>query len=340
MSVYNAGGFLKEAVESVLAQTFEDFEFVIINDGSSDTSLATLREFTDPRVRILTQENRGLIAALNRGILESTGQYIARMDADDRCEPDRLEIQVRYLDEHPNIALLGGSVATMDESGNPLAPCVRYPQTHEEIWAEIGRRPSVFCHPAVMYRREEAIDVGMYRPDFAHAEDAEFFARLMTTYRAANLPDVLLHYRLCRSSVSLVRLAHGQANARLVARMIDRWQPGEDFVPTEEERRIAEREIARCSEPVPPQKIESAYQSRVARELLRGRQWRRALQHYRNAIRSDQFNRKAYLGVVAALLHIGGEPNYCESQNDSQGMILPKEEMVRGGKTSPEVAEL
>jgi glycosyltransferase involved in cell wall biosynthesis len=332
MSVYNAGGFLKEAVDSVLAQTFEDFEFVIIDDGSTDNSLATLRRFTDPRIRILTQENRGLIAALNRGILESTGQYIARMDADDRCEPDRLEIQVRYLDNHPEIALLGGSIATMDEAGNALAPCVGYPQTHEEIWAAIGRRPSVFCHPAVMYRRKEAIEAGMYRSEFAHAEDAEFFARLMTTHRAVNLPDVLLHYRLCRSSVSLVRLAHGQANARLVSKMIDRWQPGEAFVPTAGERDIADQEIAACQAPVPASKIESAYQSRVARELLRGREWRRALRHYWNAIRSNPFNQKAYAGVIAAILHIGGEPIYRPSPSDSDAMIMPKEELVHGGK--------
>jgi glycosyltransferase involved in cell wall biosynthesis len=332
MSVYNAGGFLPEAVESVLAQTFEDFEFVIIDDGSTDDSLSTLRRFSDPRIRILPQENRGLIASLNRGIMESTGQYIARMDADDRCEPDRLEIQTRYLDNHPEIALLGGAIATMDEAGNPLASYVRYPWSHEEIWAEIGRRPSVFCHPAVMYRRKEAIEAGMYHREFTHAEDAEFFARLMTRYRAENLPDVLLHYRLCRSSVSLVRLAHGQANARLVSRMIDRWEPGDDFAPTPEERRIADAEIARCLDPAPACKIESAYQYRVARELLRGRQWRRALRHYTNAIRSDYSNKKAYAGFIAAILHLGGESEYRGSPTQSQAIMLPKQELVHGGK--------
>jgi glycosyltransferase involved in cell wall biosynthesis len=312
MSIYNAGGFLKEAVNSVLAQTFEDFEFIIIDDGSSDDSLAALRQIRDSRLRILTQPNRGLIASLNRGIEEASGQYIARMDADDRCEPDRFEIQVRYLDRHPQIALLGGAIATMDEMGNALAPCVRFPATHEQIWAGLGRRPWVFCHPAVMYRRAAAMDVGMYRRDFAHAEDVEFFARLMTRYRAANLPDVLLHYRICRGGVSLTKLAHGQINARLVAAIIDRWKPGDEFALTAQERRQADDAIVQSRQMVGPRKIESVYQARLGRELLRGRQWRRALRHYLTALRNDYRNKKAIAGVAAALFHLGGEPMYSQ----------------------------
>jgi glycosyltransferase involved in cell wall biosynthesis len=307
MSVYNAGDFLREAVDSVLTQTFEDLEFIIIDDGSKDQSLQTLQEYTDPRIRILTQANRGLIASLNRGILEARGRYIARMDADDRCEPDRLEIQVRYLDHHPDIALLGGSVATMDEQGNPLAPFVGFPLTHEEIWSSVGRRPWVFCHPAVMYRREAAIDVGMYHTGFSHAEDAEFFARLMTKYRAANLPEVLLNYRLCRGGVSLTKLAHGQVNAKLVASIIDRWQPGEPFGPTPLERKAADEEIARCDASTTPAQIESAYQVRLGRELLRAKSWARARRHYINAIRSNPKNRRAYVGLAASWLHAGAE---------------------------------
>jgi hypothetical protein len=232
------------------------------------------------------------------------------MDADDRCEPYRFELQVRYLDSHPDIALIGGSIATMDEQGNPLAPCVGFPATHEEIWAGVGRRPWVFCHPAVMYRRDAAVDVGMYRSDFAHAEDAEFFARMMTRYRAANLPEVMLNYRLCRGGVSLTKLAHGQVNARLVATIIDRWKPGEPFAATAEERKAADDEIANSQESATPTRIESAYQARLGRELLRGRQWKRAFRHYARSLQSDHFNKKAYVGMAAALLHLGSEPLY------------------------------
>jgi glycosyltransferase involved in cell wall biosynthesis len=306
MSVYNGGGFLREAVDSVLAQTFDDFEFIIIDDGSRDDSLAQLRLITDARVRLVAQENRGLVAALNRGIEMATGEYIARMDGDDRCELDRFAIQVRYLDAHPKIALLGGSVATMDETGNPLAPCVRFPAAHEQIWAGIGRLPWVFCHPAVMYRRAAAMEMGLYKSDFAHCEDTEFFARLMTHYRAANLPDVLLNYRLCRSAVSFTKTAHGRINAQLVAKIIDRWKPGQPFAPTTEERAAADHSIENTQMAIDKKRIEAAYHCRVARELLRGRQWRRAFGHYATAIKTDPGNRKGYAGLAAALLHVGG----------------------------------
>lgn len=312
MSVFNAGDFLQEAVDSVLAQTFNDFEFIVIDDGSTDQSLPTLKRINDPRLKIIEQENRGLIASLNRGIELSTGQYIARMDADDRCLPDRFRLQMRYLDQHPEIALLGGSIATMDETGNVLAPCVAFPPTHGQIWAGIGRRPWVFCHPAVMFRRSAAVEVGMYRRDFAHAEDAEFFARLMTCHKAANLPDVLLNYRLRRSAISFTKAAHGRINAGLVAQIIDGWKPGEPFQATAEQRREADAAIAACSGSSSASQIESAYHCRVGRELLRGQQWSRALRHYATAMRNDWRNRMAYLGMISSMLHYGAEPPVSE----------------------------
>ena len=90
------------------------------------------------------------------------------------AKPDRFRLQVNFLDQHPEIALVGGSIATIDEMGNLLAPRVSFPKTHEQIWAGIGRRPWVFCNPAVMFHRQAAIEVGMYNREFAHAEDAEF----------------------------------------------------------------------------------------------------------------------------------------------------------------------
>jgi glycosyltransferase involved in cell wall biosynthesis len=308
MSVFNAAAFLSEAVRSVLAQSFADFEFLIINDGSSDNSAAILAEFSDPRIKILDQDNRGLIASLNRGIEAAAGDYIARMDADDRCLPDRFQLQVDYLDKHPEVALLGGSIATMDQDGNALAPRVSFPETHEHIWSAIGRRPWVFCHPAVMYRRQAAIDAGMYHRDFAHAEDTEFFARLMTGNKAANLPDVLLNYRLTRGAVSFAKKDHGRVNAELVATMIDHWKPGQPFTATPEQRRAANAAIEASATPISPAKAEAAYEIRIGRELLRGRQWWRAATHYAAAARKDCLNRMAYAGIICAMLRIGGAP--------------------------------
>jgi glycosyltransferase involved in cell wall biosynthesis len=306
MSVYNAAAFLSEAVTSVLAQTFTDFEFLIINDGSSDNSAEILAGFTDPRIKILNQENRGLVASLNRGIESAAGEYIARMDADDRCMPNRFQLQVDHLGSHPDIALLGGAIATMDQDGNPLAPHVKFPATHDQIWFAIGRKPWVFCHPAVMYRRQAAIDAGLYHRDFAHAEDTEFFARLMTKFRAANLDDVLLNYRLTRGAVSFAKKDHGRFNAELVATKIDHWKPGQPFTATAEQRAATNAAIKASAKPASQAKAEAAYQIRLGRELLRGRQWSRAAGHYATAARNDFLNRMAYMGLACAMFHLGG----------------------------------
>ena len=130
----------------------------------------------------------------------------------------------------------------------------------------------------------------------------------MTRYRAENLDQVILNYRLRRSAVSFTKTAHGRVNAELVASIIDRWKPGQPFVPTPEQRQQADAAIAACDKPSAPHAIESAYHCRVGRELLRGRQWRRALRHYGSAMKSDWKNRTAYLGMASAVLHYGAEP--------------------------------
>jgi hypothetical protein len=209
---------------------------------------------------------------------------------------------------------------------------VAFPATHEEIWTNIGRRPWVFCHPAVMYRREAAMDVGMYRPDFAHCEDTEFFARLMTRYRAANLPQVLLNYRLCRSAVSFTKTAHGRINAELVARIIDRWKTGEPFAPTAEERKTADIEIAAHQNPPTPGQLDAAYHIRVGRELLRGRKWQRALRHYFTAGKRDPWNRMAYVGMTAALLHMGGGVSEVECESNHESEVVDQVATVPGAK--------
>jgi glycosyltransferase involved in cell wall biosynthesis len=138
LPVYNAEAHLAAAVESVLSQTFADFEVLAINDGSTDGSGAILTRYAaaNPRLRVIDQPNRGLIEVLNRGVREARGRWVARMDADDVCLPRRLERQVAHLAAHPDVALLGGWVATIDEAGRLLADVVPFPVTHDEC----GRR--------------------------------------------------------------------------------------------------------------------------------------------------------------------------------------------------------
>lgn len=305
LPLYNAQDYVADAVRSVLAQSFSDFELLILNDGSTDRSRAVVGEFADPRIRIIDQENRGLIATLNRGLELASAPLVARMDADDVCMPNRLAEQYGFLQAHPAVSLLGSFIETLDEDGRTLAPVVPFPQEHEQIWASLGRRPWVMCHPAVMYRRDAALAAGGYNPAFAHAEDVEFYARMMTAGRAANLPAVLLRYRIRRSAVSGTAADRGRLNAVRVAERIDRWKPGEPWNAIDAGDAGSASAPAAADRKPTPEQIEARYHSRVGRELLRGRQWRRAAGAYLSAIRRQPLDWTAYAGLAAAALHKG-----------------------------------
>lgn len=198
---YNAGRYVKEAVASVLAQDFPDFELLIIDDGSTDNTAEIVSQFAaDPRVRLLRNEqNMGLIATLHRAYAECRAPLIARMDSDDICAPDRFGKQVAFLREHPEIAILGGAIRFFGS----VAPNVfTFPLAH----ADIHPAMLFYCplaHPALMFRRE-LLDQGIMRYDdaFRHAEDYHLWSRLLLQVNAANLPDVVLDYRLHAQQVS------------------------------------------------------------------------------------------------------------------------------------------
>lgn len=198
---YNAANYVGEAVASILAQSFTDFELLLVDDGSTDDTAAVLQPFAaDPRVRMLRNErNMGLIATLHRAYAECKAPLIARMDSDDICEPTRFSQQVEFLGAHPDVAIVGGAIRFF---GNVAPNVFRFPQTHEAI------RPAMlfYCplaHPALMFRRE-LIDSGLVRYDdaFRHAEDYHLWSRLLLKVRSANLADVVLNYRLHPQQVS------------------------------------------------------------------------------------------------------------------------------------------
>src|SRR5690606_5635129 len=115
MPAFNPGKYLPEAIESILSQTYSDFEFLIINDGSTDDTLEVIKSYKDSRIRLISRENKGLINTLNEGIDAASGQLIARMDADDICLSTRLEKQVKFFDEHPDHVLVGAEANVVDK---------------------------------------------------------------------------------------------------------------------------------------------------------------------------------------------------------------------------------
>ena len=183
MSVYNSERFLREAVDSILSQTFRDFEFIIINDGSSDSSLNILKKYAeqDNRILLINQENIGLTKSLNKAIELTNGELIARMDADDISRPERFAQQVAYLDSNPDCVALGCEVMQVDMDGDPICP-MDIPLSHEKIEALLlTGNGGAIRHPAVMLRRETLITIGKYRDKFQTAQDLDLFLRFSTT---------------------------------------------------------------------------------------------------------------------------------------------------------------
>jgi GT2 family glycosyltransferase len=196
MPVRNAGHFLAPAIESVLTQTFSDFELVALDGGSRDGSVELLRGFAtrDTRVIVVADENSGLVESLNRGLSMARAPLIARMDADDLSRPDRFAKQVAYLLQHPEVAVVSGAKDLINERGKYLRTD-EFPTSPEAIESELLHRSCV-SHPAVMGRTAVLRSVGGYRRNAQHAEDYDLWLRIAEVHRIANLPDVLLSYRM------------------------------------------------------------------------------------------------------------------------------------------------
>lgn len=195
MSVFNGQPYLKKSVRSILNQTFEDFEFIIINDGSNDGSKAVLERFADRdnRVRLVHQENRGLVPSLNRGLSMARGRYIARMDADDISLPERLETQVRFLDSHSEVGIVGTQHIWIDGDGE-ITHYPSLPTDPSYIAWRLLFEPCI-VHPSIMARRSLMQKLDGYMEWAKYGEDYELWTRAVLESRVANLSEVLIKYR-------------------------------------------------------------------------------------------------------------------------------------------------
>jgi glycosyltransferase involved in cell wall biosynthesis len=204
MSAYNAQRYLREAMDSILKQTFRDFEFIIIDDGSKDATRQILAEYEsrDGRVKIISRANKGLTVSLNEGVSRAKAPLIARMDADDISLPQRFEKQVAFLNAHPEVVLVGSRVELIDPYGIHIGN-VDYPPDHGAITAALLKGDGgAIPHPASIYRADTVRQVGGYREEFNNSEDLDLWLRLGEIGRIANLPEILLQYRRDLGSVS------------------------------------------------------------------------------------------------------------------------------------------
>lgn len=203
MPVYNAERYIAEAVESILNQTFTDFEFIIINDGSTDRSLEILQCYArqDSRIRLISRENRGLVKTLNEGLALAKAPLIARMDADDVAFLDRFHLQVQFMDQHPEVVCIGGYWEIIDDAGRVLT-LLKVPEDNEQIQDLILKGHASITHPSAMFRKAQVQELGGYRGEFEAAEDLDLWLRLGEIGLLANIPYPVIKYRFLASSVS------------------------------------------------------------------------------------------------------------------------------------------
>jgi len=216
MPVYNAERYLREAIDSILGQTFTDFEFIIIDDGSTDGSPEIISQYKDKRIKLVRKaRNEGLVSALNLGIELASGKYIARMDADDIALPQRLEKQVAFLDSHPDVAVVGTRAWRFDPAGRIIESMIsvtKWEDVHRYLRSSANR----LIHGSVTMRTDVVRRLGGYRQQFRHAEDIDLWLRILDHAKICNLPDKLMFYRSNPSGVRLTKIleaAHSSAYA-------------------------------------------------------------------------------------------------------------------------------
>lgn len=202
LPVYNAAATVRESIDSILAQTLTDFEFIIINDGSTDNSEEIILSYEDERIRYYSNDgNKGLIYTLNRGIELSQGKYIARMDADDIAYPERLEKQIEIMEKSPDIVVCGTRIRGFGNIGEKGFKYV-VKESSEEIKRQLVINSSI-THPTAVIKRQVLIDYDIrYDKEYLHAEDYRLWVELSKYGSFYNVPEVLLDYRISDTQVS------------------------------------------------------------------------------------------------------------------------------------------
>jgi glycosyltransferase involved in cell wall biosynthesis len=222
ITVFNGEEYLAEAIQSLLSQTFKDFELIIVNDGSTDGTAKIIQRYAagDSRIRFIDLSRVGRVGALNIGCRQAQGEYIAIMDADDISLPHRFEYQIDFLRKNVGVALLGTGVQKVDKDGRSFATVI-FPLNCEEIRERL-KSQGCFAHSTVVMAKDAVLAVGGYRKAFPPAEDYDLWLRLAENYEVANLPQALVMYRVHPDQISSIKLEQHTLSvlgARIAARL-------------------------------------------------------------------------------------------------------------------------
>jgi glycosyltransferase involved in cell wall biosynthesis len=310
MAVYNAAQFLEEAVASVLSQSWRDFELIVVDDASTDGSAAVLDRFDDPRIRVIRHSsNQGASSSRNDALAAAQGEYIAIMDADDVCAPNRLARQVEYLNTHAAVGLVGCAVYdNIDVAGSVLYTS-RLPEDNKAIQQAIMAR-WCFLHSSIMFRRSLCEAAGGYRSAFEPAEDHDFVLRLLERTQAHNLGEPLVTYRLNHNGLTVVGHQYVDELRRMLIRLALRRRSGQPENFEEEMPRVLalkqKRKAARGVAGAVQRLRDSLYAANRyygfgCREVCAG-QLERARRCYAQSLRTNALFVKSWIGLVLSLM--------------------------------------
>lgn len=254
---------MKKALRSVLSQTFSDFEFLILDDCSTDNTWDILTSFQDPRIRLIKNNvNMGLTKALNKGLGLAKGEYVARMDADDISLSERLQRQEAFLDKNQNIAMVGCWVEVIDEKGQKTKrvnfPIVPYLLRWRLLFT------NTFAHSAVMFRKDAALGVGGYSEKMRYAQDYDLWSRISMHWDVANIPAVLVEWRFREEGISAVQAKKQEEAAIEIAKRNMGYVIGEH--PDQTHFEYLRELYIRMTKGMSPEHIDRLY--RITEELL------------------------------------------------------------------------
>lgn len=222
MAVYNGHKYIADAIKSVLNQSFDNFELLIINDGSTDNSVQIINQFTDERIRLIHHEqNKGLFHTRNRGINESRGIYFATLDCDDIATTNRLKWQVDFFKRHPDYAVCGGQGKIINEDSKVIG-AIQAPYGSPEFIRALSLFYNPFINSATMIRKS-VLEEFSFNPDYEAAEDYDLFQRIMDKYQTANLKKNLVYYRMHTDNISEKKQSHLiDGGYKIITRQLER----------------------------------------------------------------------------------------------------------------------
>jgi glycosyltransferase involved in cell wall biosynthesis len=292
MPVYNGEAFIRQSIECILNQTYSDFEFIIVNDGSTDKTLDIINSFNDQRIILINQQNSGVAKALNKGLKHSSGKYIARLDADDLCTPDRLEIQLNFIKNNPEYIAIGSDVNYIDEEGNFIFRYYNPAYEYEEIKKNIlGCCP--FVHSSVIFLKQPVIEIGGY-PEKAHSfEDHLLWAKIIKHGKIYNMKNVLVSYRFNISSVTIDEKDRDKTFLSIKQKAIETGEI------TEEE----EQQLLKSIKSISKLKKECSYNRMISKKYL----WNNynptlARKYIYKALKLEPFSKTLYLLFLISFL--------------------------------------